>query len=120
FRRAHANRSGEEGASAQPTPFTRRSGFGTDSVHGHLGPGHRRLRPAAATTSRRSFRETGAGVGSTGLAAAFGWRRETETCWDARGFEVTLGSTGAAARPPGRPRLRTAVGNGAVVRSRRN
>ena len=47
-----ANRSGEEGAQAQPIPLTRRKrNRNTDSVHGHLGPGSRT--PSGARAQRR-------------------------------------------------------------------
>jgi hypothetical protein len=87
---AHADRGGEEGASAQPTPLTRRSGTRTDSVHGHLGPGCRA--PSGGRWQRRVGARRGRpgrASGQTGPTVTSGWSRETETCWSVRRGEET-------------------------------
>jgi hypothetical protein len=92
-----------------------------DSVHGHLGPGCRAPRSATATTGRRTSRETGAVVGSDrahGHLRVIGGNGDLleraevtgQPGSDGRTGEAT-GSTGALGQP---------VGNGAMVRSRRN
>lgn len=103
------------GLRPNPHRLRRKRNRNMDSVHGHLGPGHRRLRPKAATTSRRSFRETGADVGSDRARDHLRVVARNGDLLERQGFGVTPGCRTVRRGHRVLRRLRTAKSNGVVV-----
>jgi hypothetical protein len=117
-----ADRGGEEGASAQPTPLTRRSGIGFGQCS--RPPRSERRNPSGNQRSDRvgeRSRETGGGRRvRPGRRPPSGGRRKRRPAGAVDGTGQPVPAEVPARRRGSETALGRGAGNGAVVRSRRN